>query len=70
MLIPFWSSKSMATATSVFGAGPRVAADVLVLLLNWPGAADEVCSLRRVEESKWAQRAKVKHIQEGGSNTR
>jgi mannosylglycoprotein endo-beta-mannosidase len=33
-------------------------------------ANDEVSSLRRVEESKWAQRAKVKHIQEGGSNTR
>jgi hypothetical protein len=26
--------------------------------------------LRREEESKWAQRAKVKHIQEGGNNTR
>jgi hypothetical protein len=24
--------------------------------------------LRRDEESKWAQRAKVKHIQEGGNN--
>jgi hypothetical protein len=26
--------------------------------------------LRREEESKWAQRAKVKHIQEGGNNTK
>jgi hypothetical protein len=26
--------------------------------------------LRREEESKWAQRAKVKHIQEGGNNRR
>jgi hypothetical protein len=26
--------------------------------------------LRREEESKWAQRAKVKHIHEGGNNTR
>ena len=26
--------------------------------------------LRRDEESKWAQRAKVKHIQEGGNNTK
>jgi hypothetical protein len=33
-------------------------------------ANDEVTTLRRVEESKWAQRAKVKYIQEGGSNTR
>jgi hypothetical protein len=33
-------------------------------------ANDEFCSLQRVEESKWAQRANVKHIQEGGSNTR
>jgi hypothetical protein len=29
-------------------------------------ANDEVATLQRVEESKWAQRAKVKYIQEGG----
>jgi hypothetical protein len=29
-----------------------------------------LASLRRDEESKWAQRAKIKHIQEGGNNTR
>jgi hypothetical protein len=29
-------------------------------------AKDELATLRRDEESKWAQRAKVKHIQEGG----
>jgi hypothetical protein len=28
-------------------------------------ANDNLNKLRRVEESKWAQRAKVKHIQEG-----
>jgi hypothetical protein len=33
-------------------------------------ANDQLNRLRREEESKWAQRAKVKHIQEGGSNTR
>jgi hypothetical protein len=33
-------------------------------------ANDEVTTLRRVEESKWALRAKVKYIQEEGSNTR
>jgi hypothetical protein len=33
-------------------------------------ANDEIATLRRVEESKWAQRAKVKYIQERGSNTR
>jgi hypothetical protein len=33
-------------------------------------ANDEVATLQRVEESKWAQRAKVKYIQEGGKNTR
>jgi hypothetical protein len=27
-------------------------------------------SLRRDEEAKWAQRAKVKHFQEGGNNTK
>jgi hypothetical protein len=26
--------------------------------------------LRRDEETKWAQRAKVKHVQEGGNNTK
>ena len=31
---------------------------------------DSLNKLRRDEESKWAQRAKVKHIQEGGNNTR
>jgi hypothetical protein len=31
-------------------------------------ANDEIATLRRVEESKWAQRVKVKHIQEGGNN--
>ena len=29
-----------------------------------------LAKLRRDEETKWAQRAKVKHIQEGGNNTR
>jgi hypothetical protein len=33
-------------------------------------ANDGLNKLRREEESKWAQRAKVKHIQEGGNNTR
>jgi hypothetical protein len=33
--------------------------------------ADEgLAKLRRDEESKWAQRAKVRHVQEGGNNTR
>jgi hypothetical protein len=33
--------------------------------------ADEcLANLRRDEETKWAQRAKVKHIQEGGNNTK
>ena len=33
--------------------------------------ADEyIARLRRDEEAKWAQRAKVKYIQEGGDNTR
>jgi hypothetical protein len=30
----------------------------------------KITKLRRDEESKWAQRAKVKHIQQGGSNTK
>jgi hypothetical protein len=33
-------------------------------------ANDELAILRREEETKWAQRAKVKHIQEGGDNTK
>jgi hypothetical protein len=33
-------------------------------------ANDDISKLRREEESKWAQRAKVKHIQEGGNNTK
>ena len=33
-------------------------------------ANDSICQLRRDEETKWAQRAKVKHVQEGGNNTK
>jgi hypothetical protein len=33
-------------------------------------ANDKLAKLRRDEESKWAQRAKVKHVQEGGNNTK
>jgi mannosylglycoprotein endo-beta-mannosidase len=33
-------------------------------------ANDKLLKLRREEESKWAQRAKVKHVQEGGNNTK
>jgi mannosylglycoprotein endo-beta-mannosidase len=33
-------------------------------------ARDDLAKLRRSEESNWAQRAKVKHIQEGGDNTK
>jgi len=33
-------------------------------------ANEQIARLRRDEESKWAQRAKVKHIQEGGQNTK
>jgi hypothetical protein len=33
-------------------------------------AQDALAKLRRDEESKWAQRAKVKHVQEGGENTK
>jgi hypothetical protein len=33
-------------------------------------ARDDLAKLRREEESKWLQRAKVKHIQEGGDNTK
>jgi hypothetical protein len=29
-----------------------------------------LAKLRRAEETKWAQRAKVKHVQEGGNNTK
>jgi hypothetical protein len=33
-------------------------------------ANEHLLSLRRDEESKWAQRAKVKYIQKGGDNTK
>jgi hypothetical protein len=33
-------------------------------------ANDDLTKLRRDEELKWAQRAKVKHVQEGGNNTK
>jgi hypothetical protein len=33
-------------------------------------ANERLLSLRRDKESKWAQRAKVKYIQEGGDNTK
>jgi mannosylglycoprotein endo-beta-mannosidase len=33
-------------------------------------ANDKISKLRRDEELKWAQRAKVKHVQEGGNNTK
>jgi hypothetical protein len=33
-------------------------------------ANDCLAKLRREEEAKWAQRAKVKHVQEGGNNTK
>jgi hypothetical protein len=33
-------------------------------------ANERLVKIRRDEESKWAQRAKVKHIQEGGDNTK
>jgi hypothetical protein len=33
-------------------------------------AHDSLSKLRRDEEIKWSQRAKVKHIQEGGNNTK
>jgi hypothetical protein len=33
-------------------------------------ADERIAFLRRNEESKWAQRAKVKYIQEGGDNTK
>ena len=33
-------------------------------------ANDKITKLRREEEIKWLQRAKTKHIQEGGTNTR
>jgi hypothetical protein len=33
-------------------------------------ANDCLCKLRREEEPKWAQRAKGKHVQEGGNNTK
>jgi hypothetical protein len=33
-------------------------------------ADDSLSRLRREEESKWAQRAKVRHVREGGNNTK
>jgi hypothetical protein len=33
-------------------------------------ANKNLAKLHRDEESKWAQRAKVKHVQEGGNNTK
>ena len=33
-------------------------------------ANEQINKLRREEETKWAQRAKVKHVQEGGNNTK
>jgi hypothetical protein len=33
-------------------------------------ANEGLCNLRRNEETKWSQRAMVKHIQEGGNNTK
>jgi mannosylglycoprotein endo-beta-mannosidase len=33
-------------------------------------ANDDLSKLRRDEETKWAQRAKVKHVQEGENNTK
>jgi hypothetical protein len=33
-------------------------------------ADEDLAKLRRDEETKWAQRAKVRHIQEGGNNTK
>jgi hypothetical protein len=38
------------------------------LCLN--NANDALAKLRRDEETKWAQRAKVKHVQEGWNNTK
>jgi hypothetical protein len=33
-------------------------------------ADERLANLHHEEESKWAHRAKVKHIQEGGNNTK
>jgi mannosylglycoprotein endo-beta-mannosidase len=33
-------------------------------------AQDAIAKLRRDEETKWAQRAKIKHVQKGGDNTK
>jgi hypothetical protein len=33
-------------------------------------ATDHINQLRRDEETKWAERAKIKHVQEGGNNTK
>jgi hypothetical protein len=38
--------------------------------LDLKQANDQLNKIRRDEEIKWAQRAKVKHIQEGGNNTK
>jgi hypothetical protein len=38
--------------------------------LSLKEANEKISKLRRDEETKWAQQAKVKNIQEGGSNTR
>jgi hypothetical protein len=38
--------------------------------LDLKQATDQLNKIRRDEEIKWAQRAKVKHIQEGGNNTK
>jgi hypothetical protein len=41
--------------------------DVRLCLNN---ANDALAKLRRDEETKWTQRAKIKHVQEGGNNTK
>jgi hypothetical protein len=33
-------------------------------------ANDDIAKLRRDEETKWAQRAKIKNVQQGGNNTK
>jgi hypothetical protein len=42
----------------------------IMLLSDSERANKALASLHRDEESKWAQRAKIEHIQEGGNNTR
>ena len=34
------------------------------------GADEALSSLKRIEEAKWAQRAKVRHVQQCGNNTK